>query len=256
MTSAPLVLAMAVLGGLIAGSFFNVCIHRLPRRESIVAPRSRCPNCLTTLRWWENVPIVSWLLQRGRCRTCGTAISWIYPVVELATAAVVVLVVLWTPPGPLVISRLVLAGTLIVLFFIDLTHRILPNVVTLPGIVFGWLFSFVAPPGPVGSAIGIVLGGGVLYAIAAGYYLVRKEEGMGMGDVKMLALIGAFLGWQGVLLTLILSSVAGAVFGIVLVAFTRADMRYALPFGSFLAVAGLVAMLGGDAILDWYLRLA
>jgi leader peptidase (prepilin peptidase)/N-methyltransferase len=164
-----------------------------------------------------------------------------------------VAIVLLTPPGPLLASRLVLGAALIVLFMIDLEHQILPNVITLPGIVVGFLFSLIGPPGPVDSLAGIALGAGVLYAIATGYYLLRKEEGMGMGDVKMLAMIGAFLGWRAVLLTLVLSSFAGAVFGMVMMALKKGDMRYALPFGTFLAIAALVAMLFGDALMDWYL---
>jgi leader peptidase (prepilin peptidase)/N-methyltransferase len=135
---------------------------------------------------------------------------------------------------------------------IDLEHQILPNVITLPGIAAGLVFSLIAPPGPANAVLGVLLGGGVLYAIAAGYYLLRKEEGMGMGDVKMLAMIGAFLGGPAVILTLILSSLAGAVIGLGMILFMRADMRYALPFGTFLAIAGFIAMLWGDSIIDWY----
>ena len=174
--------------------------------------------------------------------------------VEIATAVVAVMIVMQTPPEPLLVSRLVLGGILIVLFFIDLEHHILPNLITLPGIVVGFLFSLITAPGPTSSLIGVALGAGVLYAIATGYYAIRKEEGMGMGDVKMLAMIGAFLGWPAVVLTLILSSFSGAIIGLLLVVLTRADGRHALPFGTFLALAALIAMLGGDPILDWYLR--
>jgi leader peptidase (prepilin peptidase)/N-methyltransferase len=247
-----LTLAFAALGGLIAGSFFNVCIHRLPRRESVVSPGSRCPNCGAAIGWRDNIPILSWIALRGRCRQCSARISAQYPLVELVTAVVAVAVVAVTPVGPLLASRLVLAGILIVLFMIDLEHQILPNVITLPGIVVGFLFSLVAPPGPISSLAGIVLGGGVLYLIGTAYYVVRKEEGMGMGDVKMLAMIGAFLGWQAVVLTVVLSSFAGAVIGLALIVFTRADMRHALPFGTFLALGAMVAMVAGDAIVSWY----
>ena len=148
-----------------------------------------------------------------------------------------------------------LGCALIVLFMIDLEHQILPNVITLPGIAVGLALSLIAPPGIVDALLGAALGAGVLYAIAAGYYLWRKEEGMGMGDVKMLAMIGAFLGWQAVLLTLILSSFSGAIIGIGILATSRGSMRYALPFGTFLALGALVAMLSGDAIFGWYLGL-
>jgi leader peptidase (prepilin peptidase) / N-methyltransferase len=171
----------------------------------------------------------------------------------MLTAILVVGIVAVTPPGPLLASRLVLGTVLIVLFMIDLEHQILPNAITLSGIVIGFLFSLIAPPGPLGSILGIALGAGVLYTIATGYYLLRREEGMGMGDVKMLAMIGAFLGWKAVLLTLVLSSFAGAIVGVGLLAFSRGGMRYALPFGTFLALGALVAMLAGDSILNWYL---
>jgi leader peptidase (prepilin peptidase)/N-methyltransferase len=251
MTAAGLIL-IGVLG-LAVGSFLNVCIHRLPRRESLLTPPSHCPTCDRPLRWFENIPLASWLALRGRCRTCGTRIAIRYPAVELTTALLWLLIAWLTPPGALLASRLVLATALVVLFMIDLEHQILPNVITLPGIVVGFLFSLIAPPGPLASLVGIALGAGVLYAIAAGYFLIRGEEGMGMGDVKMLAMLGAFLGWRQVLLTLVLSSFAGAIVGVALLLASRGNMRYALPFGTFLAMAALVAMLAGEPILAWYL---
>jgi leader peptidase (prepilin peptidase) / N-methyltransferase len=250
--SAAALLALAALLGLAVGSFLNVCIYRLPRGESLAYPPSRCPRCGKRLAWFDNIPVFSWVFLRGCCRQCGGPISIQYPIVELVTAAVAVLVVLVTPPGALLASRLVLSALLIVLFVIDLELQILPNRITLPGIVVGFAFSWFAPPGPIASLAGIALGAGVLYGIAAAYYVVRKEEGMGMGDVKMLAMIGAFLGWRAVLLTLVLSSFAGALIGLALMASKREGLRYALPFGTFLALGALASMLGGDAILNWY----
>jgi leader peptidase (prepilin peptidase) / N-methyltransferase len=253
MTAPATLLVLAGIFGLAVGSFLNVCIHRLPRGQSLVSPPSRCPSCERPLRWYHNIPVVSWIALRGRCGHCQAPISIRYPVIELVTALLWVLIVWMTPVGWLLASRLVLGTALIVLFMIDLEHQLLPNVITLPGIAAGLAFSVVAPPGPIDSLIGIALGGGVLYAIAAAYYAVRKEEGMGMGDVKMLAMVGAFLGWQAVLLTLVLSSFAGAVIGLVMMASQKGDMRYALPFGTFLAVGALIAMLFGEAMLAWYL---
>ena len=247
------VIVLTVVVGLAVGSFLNVCIYRLPRNESLAFPPSQCPRCRKRLAWFDNIPLVSWLFLRGRCRQCGQPISLQYPMVELITAVVAVLIVLVTPPGVLLVSRLLLAAILIVLFAIDLELQILPNILTLPGIAAGFLFSLVAPPGPVASLAGIALGAGILYGIAAAYYAVRREEGMGMGDVKMLAMIGAFLGWRAVLLTLILSSFAGAAIGLLLMLSRREGLRYALPFGTFLALGALVAMLAGEAIVDWYL---
>jgi leader peptidase (prepilin peptidase) / N-methyltransferase len=245
---------LAALLGLCVGSFLNVVIYRLPRGQSLASPPSRCPKCGKRLSWFDNIPVLSWLVLGGRCRQCGERISVQYPIVEIITAVAAVIVVLTTPVSVLLASRLVLTGILIALFVIDLELQILPNAITLPGIVVGFLFSLFSPPGPVAAALGILLGGGVLYGIAAAYYLVRREEGMGMGDVKMLAMIGAFLGWRSVLLTLILSSFVGAVVGVVLMTAKREGLKYALPFGTFLALAAFVAMLLGEPILNWYFR--
>jgi leader peptidase (prepilin peptidase)/N-methyltransferase len=252
--SSPFAFVLAAILGLVVGSFLNVCIHRLPRGESIVRPRSRCAACGKPLAWLDNIPVVSWIMLGGRCRQCGAPISVRYAIVELATAAAAVLIVWLTPTGPLLVSRLILSAALIVLFFIDLEHHLLPNVITLFGIAVGFLLSLIAPPGPVQSLIGILVGGGILLVIAGAYYVIRRLEGMGMGDVKMLAMIGAFLGWQPVLVTLILSSFLGAIAGLSLLVIRGAGLRHALPFGSFLAIAAFVAMLAGDAIVPWYMR--
>ena len=162
-------------------------------------------------------------------------------------------VVVWlTPPGPLLVTRLLLVCILIALFGIDLEHQILPNTITLPGIVAGLLLSTIAPPGLRDAVIGTVLGGGVLYAIAWAYYLWRREEGLGMGDVKMLAMVGAFLGWKMVLVTLVLSSFSGALIGVSLIALQRGNMKLALPFGTFLAAGTVAAMLVGEPLAAWY----
>ena len=245
-------LVAAGLFGLCIGSFLNVVIYRLPLGQSLATPPSRCRNCGYSLRWFDNIPVLSWVLLRGRCRKCGTSVSWQYPLVELVTAALFVLVVWLTPPGPLMASRLLLVCILIALFGIDLEHQILPNVITLPGIAIGLLFSLIAPPGWKDALIGVLVGGGILYAIAWGYYLWRREEGMGMGDVKMLAMLGAFLGWKAVLVTLVLSSFAGAFIGVAMMAVQRGSMKYALPFGTFLALGALAAMFVGDPLIAWY----
>jgi leader peptidase (prepilin peptidase)/N-methyltransferase len=252
MSIGPLLVIGAIFG-LAVGSFLNVCIYRMPRGESLLWPGSHCPACSTPLRAFHNVPVLSWIVLRGRCAHCRAPISVRYPIVELATAIMWVAIVWLTPPGWLLASRLLLGTALIVLFMIDLEHQILPNLITLPGIAVGLALSLVAPPGPVESLLGILVGGGVLYGIAMGYYLLRKEEGMGMGDVKMLAMIGAFLGWRAVLVTLVLSSLAGAVIGIALLLTQRGGLRYALPFGTFLSLGALVAMLVGQRLVDWYM---
>jgi leader peptidase (prepilin peptidase) / N-methyltransferase len=231
----------------------NVCIYRLPRRESVVSPGSRCTTCGRALRWNENIPVISYVTLGGRCRRCRERISVMYPMVEITTATIFLLHYLIIGPQPLLISRLVFAGAMIVLFVIDLQHRILPNIITIPGVFVGFLFSLFLPPGWVSSAIGIGVGGGILLVIAEAYYRVRHEEGLGMGDVKMLAMIGAFLGWQLTLLTLVMSSFIGSVVGVVMIVSGKGDMKYALPFGTFLALAAIVAGLGGEEIIAWYL---
>jgi leader peptidase (prepilin peptidase)/N-methyltransferase len=247
--------AFAALLGAIIGSFLNVCIHRLPRGTSIVSPPSACPYCGRVLSWQDNVPILSYLVLRGRCRMCEAPIAVQYPVVEALTAVMFAVAWWYYGPEPLLVSRLLFGCALIVLFAIDLEHHLLPNVITLPGIVVGFLFSFVTEPGWLASLAGIIVGGGVLWLVAEGYYRIRHEEGLGMGDVKMLAMVGAFVGWQLTLLTLMMASVAGAVIGLALIVTQRGTMKYALPFGTFLAIGAAVAATAGPAILQWYLDL-
>jgi leader peptidase (prepilin peptidase)/N-methyltransferase len=245
------VVAFAWLG-LAVGSFLNVCIHRIPRGGSVASPPSRCPGCGSQLRWHDNIPVVSWALLGGRCRQCRTAISIRYPIVEIATMAIF-LVHLYVFDWTLLMAvRLAFACALVVLFAIDLEHHLLPNVITLPGIAIGLIASVAVPPGLRDAVLGAVLGGGVLWLIGEAYFRYSGQEGMGGGDVKMLAMVGAFLGWQQVLVTLVLSSVAGSLIGMVVIAIRRGGMKHALPFGTFLAVGALVASLVGERIVAWY----
>jgi leader peptidase (prepilin peptidase)/N-methyltransferase len=239
--------------GAIVGSFLNVCIHRLPLEASIVWPSSACPHCKRELSWYENIPVASYLVLRARCRTCKAPISVRYPFVEALTCAMFVAAWWYYGPGPLLASRLVLGCALIVLFAIDLEHHLLPNVITLPGIVVGFAFSLVTDPGWIASLIGMLAGGGVLYLVAVAYFRIRHEEGLGMGDPKMLAMIGAFLGWKLTLLTLLAASLTGSVIGLSLIVAGRGSMKYALPFGCFLAVGAVLSATMGQPILDWYL---
>ena len=248
-------IAILVLLGLAVGSFLNVCIHRLPLGQSLNSPPSRCPNCDYRLRWFDNIPVVSYVMLAGRCRKCRTRISIRYPIVELVTMGLFLLhgaVFGWTA---LLIPRLVFACALVVLFAIDLEHHLLPNVITLPGIVVGLIASAVLPPGLVDAVIGVLVGGGVLWLIGEAYFRFSGHEGMGGGDVKMLAMIGAFLGWKLVLVTLVFSSVAGSIIGLFVIAIRKGDMKYALPYGTFLALGALVASLAGEAIVNWYVGL-
>ena len=254
MTELFSVVSVTVLGALV-GSFLNVCIYRLPRDKSIVWPGSACPNCGRPLRWFENIPLGSYLVLSGRCRSCATPISLRYPGVEALTALMFALGLWYYGPGLLLVSRLVFGCTLIVLFAIDLEHHILPNVITVPGIVVGFAFGVVTEPGWLASLIGIVIGGGVLWAVAEAYFRVRHEEGLGMGDVKMLAMVGAFLGWKLTLVTLMLGSVSGSIIGLYLIATERGGLKYALPFGTFLAIGAAAAATVGPSLLAWYTAL-
>jgi leader peptidase (prepilin peptidase) / N-methyltransferase len=241
--------------GAVIGSFLNVCIHRLPIGASIVTPPSACVTCRRELSWYENIPIVSWVVLRGRCRTCGTRISVRYPIIEAITAAMIAGSWWFFGPTPLFFSRAIFGCALIVLFAIDLEHQLLPNAITLPGIVVGFAFSFVTDPGWMASLIGILVGGGVLYGVAEAYYRVRREQGLGMGDVKMLAMVGAFIGWKLAIVTLMMASFAGSIIGVFLIATKRGGLKYALPFGTFLALGAAAAATVGPTVLNWYLGL-
>jgi leader peptidase (prepilin peptidase)/N-methyltransferase len=255
MTEETLALVGLTILGLAVGSFLNVCIHRLPKKASIVQPPSSCPSCGYVLGWLDNIPVVSYLMLGGRCRRCKTSISIRYPVVELVTMAIFILHYVVFGADIILVPRLLFACALIVLFAIDLEHHLLPNVITLSGIVVGLAFSLMLPPGLVDALLGTVLGGGLLWLIGEAYYRYSGVEGMGGGDVKMLAMIGAFLGWKLVILTLVFSSFAGALVGLLVIAIRRGGMKYALPYGTFLSLAALVSSVAGTRIVDWYLTL-
>jgi leader peptidase (prepilin peptidase) / N-methyltransferase len=244
---------VAGLFGLTIGSFLNVCIYRLPLGKSIVWPGSACGACGHPLAWFENIPLASWAVLGAKCRACRAPISIRYPLVELLTGLMFAAAWWYYGPGLLLVSRLIFGCALLVLFAIDLEHHLLPNVITLPGIAIGFGFSFFTEPGWVASLIGILVGGGVLWAVAEAYYRVRHEEGLGFGDVKMLAMIGAFLGWKLTLVTLMMGSFAGSLVGVALIAGGRGSMKYALPFGTFLAMGAVLAATVGPGVLDWYL---
>jgi leader peptidase (prepilin peptidase)/N-methyltransferase len=255
----------AAVFGLIVGSYLNVVIYRVPLGISTVLPRSRCPQCGAAIRAVDNVPVLSFLLLRGRCRRCGARISWRYPAVEAATAALFLAcflrfgISLETPVAAL------FTALLLALAMIDYDHMILPDVLTWPGIVLGILLQPLVPwarlwDGPwgavAGAVLGALLGSGVLLAVWVAWYLWRHEEGMGLGDVKMLALIGAFLGWQGVLVALFFAALLGAVVGLTLMAVRGLDFKAKLPFGVFLALGGLIALFAGDPLVRAYLAYA
>jgi leader peptidase (prepilin peptidase)/N-methyltransferase len=247
--------AFLVVFGLIVGSFLNVCIYRLPRRESLVWPGSHCPSCGRAIRWYDNVPVLGFLLLGGRCRDCRAPIGLRYPAVEIATAALVV-AELWAYGWqPLLAVRIAFGCAMIVLFAIDLEHQILPNPVTLPGIFVGLVASVWLPPGVRSALIGALVGGGSLWLLSEIWLRLRGVEGLGMGDVKMLAMVGAFLGWEQVIVTLVLSSVTGSLVGVGLIATGRGSLGSKLPYGTFIALGAITASLVGGRLVAWYVSL-
>jgi leader peptidase (prepilin peptidase)/N-methyltransferase len=259
----PLATVFVALFALCIGSFLNVVIHRLPLGESLVRPRSRCPGCAAPIAAWQNVPVLSWLLLRGRCASCRARISIRYPLVELGAA--VLAVALWKllGPGAAFAVAVVFGLAMLVLFFTDWDHQLLPDPVTLGGFATGmalaWWNPFLSGDsgwGRLWSALaGAALGAGVLWGIGAAYTRLRGVEAMGMGDVKMMAMVGAFAGPAGVLFTLFAASIAGAAVGIALIPLRGRTMKDTLPFGCFLAPAALAALLWGHRALAAYLSL-
>lgn len=264
--------------GLVIGSFLNVCIYRIPLRKSIVFPGSACPHCGSPIRPYDNIPVLSYLLLRGRCRVCGNAISVQYPLVELLTgAAFFACAWEWNFTAPAFINSLLLS-VLIVLVFTDYHHQILPNVLTLPGIAAGillspfqsvWYYSdalstiaasWLWPENPqlvlpwVGSVLGAIIGGGPLLLMAIGYEKIRKKQGLGMGDVKMMVMVGAFLGCRIALLTILAGSFLGSIVGIFLILFRHRNLQTKLAFGVFLGIGAAVCLFYGLPVWDWYFR--
>lgn len=245
-----------LLVGLCIGSFLNVVIHRVPKGMSLVRPPSTCPRCRKEIRPYDNVPVLSFILLGGKCRFCRAPIPWSYPLVELATGLVFLLLWRRFDLGPELFAGCVFSAGLIALSVIDFYHQILPEVITLPliGLALGW--SFFRPGFGIGRALlGAGVGAGFLLLIYGAYYLLRKKEGLGLGDVTLMVLIGAFLGWKLVLLTLILSSFTGALVGIFLLSARKKTLQHALPFGTFLGPAAIAALLWGDRIISAYLGL-
>ena len=248
----PLARLLVALSGLAVGSFLNVCIHRLPRGASVVAPPSHCPDCGEPIRWFDNVPVLAYLWLRGRCRACRAPIDPLYPLVEIVTAVLFLVQHQALGLQPLLAPRLLFTAAMVVLFAVDLRHQVLPNAITLPGMVIGLLCSVFLEPGWDDALLGVLAGGGTLLAIAGGYLLVRGREGLGLGDVKMLAMIGAFLGWPLALVTLAWASLLGATVGIGMLRIAGLGWQHPLPLGSFLALAAVAASLVGERFLDWY----
>jgi len=272
-----MIVGIVLLFGLIVGSFLNVCIARIPLDLSIVRPASQCPRCKTPIRWFDNIPLVSYAVLLGRCRTCGQRISWRYPLVELLNG----LLFLWvysefgfTGESLLVMA---LCSSLVVITFIDLDHQIIPDVITYPGMVTGLLvapffMTALAEPLPFGlegllpplgqystsflnALLGLLLGGAPLYFIGLLWEKLRKVEAMGGGDVKFMAMVGAFLGWKGAFLTIMIGAISGSVIGVALILLKKHQADKVIPFGPFLVFGTILTLFNGYEIISWYLGL-
>ena len=245
-----LALVPVVSFGLVIGSFLNVVIARLPQGRSLWAPRSACPQCGNPIAWYDNVPLISFAALRGRCRACAAPIPWRYPLVEAATAALFALawIVFAGDVGNFLVSAVFLAA-LVAITVIDLRHQIIPDAITLPGIVVG-LGTSVATGriSWIDSLGGVLLGGGLFMAI-----ILASRGGMGGGDLKLGAMLGAFLGWQALLLALFVAVMLGGISAVALLVSGRVARKDAIPFGPFLAMGGIVALFWGHAIIAWYL---
>lgn len=262
------------LFGLVIGSFLNVCIVRIPEKKSMVTPASACPKCGSEIRAYDNIPVVSWLLLRGRCRFCKAHISAMYPVVELLTALLFLRCYAAFGLTPQAFKWAAFSALMIVLVFTDLRERILPDVVNYTGLCIGLIVSFFAPPmdgtanliasrlfaspppAPVLSfadaLLGAIIGSGLLWFVSEAYFRLRGREGMGLGDVKMMLMAGAFLGVKRTLLTIFAGSLLGSVLGIAFILAKRKGSDYELPFGTFLGMAALLVVFFGTPVVNWY----
>jgi len=244
-----------LLGAMI-GSFLNVCIMRIPADMSVVSPASHCLSCKTPIPFYHNIPLASYILLGGKCRQCGAPIPFQYFFVELLTPLVMLVLYYYFGFSWSFLIAFVFSAALIVITFIDLAHKIIPDVISLPGIPLFFLCSFVVPwVDPLSSLIGILAGGGTLYAVAVGYHVLTKKEGMGGGDIKLLAMVGALLGWKGALTTLMVGAFLGSIIGVALIILKGKDTKYAIPFGPFLATGAFCTLLWGDTIIHYYLTL-
>lgn len=251
-----LIASFVAVFGLIWGSFLNVVIHRLPSGQSLFRPRSHCPQCLRPIRVYDNVPLLSYIILGGRCRHCRKRIPLSYPLVEILTGACFLTLHRAFGLSHFFFASCVFTCALIVLGFIDFCHQVLPDAVTLPGFALAFGYSFFREDlGWSRSLLGAAAGGGTILLLYGLYYLIRKKEGLGLGDATLMLMIGAFLGWRLAALTLLLGTFAGALTGVLLMALRRKGLQHAVPFGSFLAPAAFVALVWGERIIAWYLGL-
>jgi len=248
------ILVISALFGAIVGSFLNVVILRLPDPgQSIVFPASHCPKCSSPLSWYENIPIISYIFLRGKCGHCKVPISLQYPLVELTMALLAAALFYTFNLSIATAGYFLFSAALLVIIVIDIHHQIIPDVISLPGIICGVLFAFVSPTLTwQSSLIGLLIGGGVLYAIALSYFLLRKMDGMGGGDIKLLAMIGAWLGWQSLPFVIFASSFSGSLVGLIAMLYQKKGGRTRIPFGPFLSIAALFYLFFKEQILYFF----
>ena len=243
----------ALLLGLVVGSFANVCVYRLPLRRSLMRPGSACPGCGAPVRWYDNVPVLSWLLLRARCRSCRARISVRYPLVEAANGALYCGLAFLMPPSVRAFASMAFVTALLVLALIDLDWHILPDVITLPGTALGLLASLLpGPPSPLESALSAAGGYLSFWAVARAAHWYYGEEALGQGDWKMAAMLGAFLGWRALLVTVFFACLAGALVGLALIALGRGSRKTHIPLGTFLGIAGIAAVFAAEPVVVWY----
>jgi leader peptidase (prepilin peptidase)/N-methyltransferase len=274
MDPAMLYIFTFLFGGVV-GSFINVCIFRIPQGKSLISPLSHCPLCKSPIKAYDNIPIVSYFTLGGKCRACKAPISIRYPLVEAMMASLSLCLMLKFGLSPSFFTSFILIAALITVSFIDLDHRIIPDVISFPGIILGLVVSFIKPAdhndflvrfvfktvkgaanmATLDSLLGIFIGGGLLYAVAVLFFWVTKKEGMGGGDIKLLAMIGAFLGWSSTVFTILVSSLLGSLVGISLMLAKGTDSKYAIPYGPFLSIGAVIYLFFGREIIRWYLHL-
>ena len=240
--------------GLIVGSFSNVCVYRIPKNGSIIFPASRCPKCSSPIKPVDNIPLLSYILLKGRCRNCGNKISTQYPIVEFLTGLIYLIICLIYGLSIQSLIYIILSSALIIIAFIDLNEQIVPDVISLPGIAIGFIISFFVPYiSFINSALGVLVGGGIILIIALGGSAIFKKEAMGGGDVKLAAMIGAFLGWRYIIISLFLGFFLGALTGIILIMAKIKSREDVVPFGPFIVLGSFISLLWGEQIISWYI---
>jgi leader peptidase (prepilin peptidase)/N-methyltransferase len=252
-----LIVGLVFMFGMCIGSFLNVCIYRLPSSISIINPsRSFCPQCNSTIQFYDNIPVFSYLWLKGRCRNCKASISLRYPLVELMTGILAIAVLFMFGLTLEGVVYFVFISSLLVITFIDIDHKIIPDIITIPGIPIGLAASFVLPAMTFKSSLmGLLVGGGSLLLVAWIYSLVTRKEGMGGGDIKLLGMIGTFIGWKGVIFTIFAASLAGTLVGIIVMLQKRENLKFAIPFGPFLSIGAMSYVFFGEKVLLWYFHL-